>query len=106
MTEQELARIEAIHPRHDHSHAEPACEHCSDDIPKLTAEVRRLQGLIKQAEWSDCDGGGDCCPWCQAEELVFRRGNSLGLGLGLGMVKGKHKPDCPAFPAVKETPTT
>lgn len=54
-----------------------------DDVPALLAEVRRLQGLIKQAEWAG--GTNDwtvepTCPWCGGD-------------------MPEHRPDCPTFPA-------
>lgn len=50
----------------------------------LVAEVRRLRGLVNQAEWA----AGYCCqsetryscPWCDEDE------------------GGVHAPTCPAFP--------
>lgn len=51
-------------------------------VPALVAEVRRLQGLVKQAEWKGGDGYAYVviCPWCSARA-----------------VDEKHKPTCPAF---------
>jgi hypothetical protein len=44
-----------------------------DNVPPLIAEVRRLQGLIKQAEWAagidyphESESRGSC-PWCGCE---------------------------------------
>jgi hypothetical protein len=48
------------------------------EADRLAAEVRRLQGLIKQAEWAVVS----LCPWC-------------------GYMKpGPHHRDCQAFPPV------
>jgi hypothetical protein len=52
-------------------------------IPDLLAEIERLQGLIKQAEWAGERGveSGDC-PWCGASAMYD---------------KNRHEPTCPAF---------
>jgi len=52
--------------------------HARSDVPALLAEVRRLQGLIKQAEWKRGQFG-DLCPWC------------------FGLEVNGHKAACPAF---------
>jgi hypothetical protein len=54
----------------------------ASDVPALVAEVRRLRGLVKDAE---CDGAEPyaaryCCPWC-----------------GKGSGSAQHAPECPAF---------
>lgn len=57
------------------------------DVPALLAEVRRLQGLIKQAEWDGHPGWDEnfrSCPWCGAS--------------GPFCVETPHDPTCPAFP--------
>lgn len=57
--------------------------HARQDIPDLLAEIERLNGLIKQAEWAG-DRGVECgdCPWCGASEMYDKQ---------------RHEPDCPAF---------
>jgi hypothetical protein len=57
-----------------------------DDVPPLIAEVRRLQGLIEDAELTN--GSWHECPWC-GEWLDAQEESGTG-----------HKPDCPAFPPV------
>lgn len=42
------------------------CAHARQDVPALVAEVRRLQGLVKQAEWFRDSDYGNVCPWCDA----------------------------------------
>jgi hypothetical protein len=78
MTEQELQAIEARDRAKRALGGSP-----TSDVVALLAEVRRLQGLIKQAEWDGGDGHRyeveSCCPWCCAHQS---RG---------------HESDCPAF---------
>lgn len=50
----------------------------AEQVPTLVAEVRRLRGLIKKAEWSSREQTGCYCPWCDH------------------YADGKHT-DCPAF---------
>jgi hypothetical protein len=73
MTDQELLDIEA------HRVLSPA-EHDSSDYKALIAEVRRLRGLIREAEWAATCQGDSECPWCQAWAF-----------------QGEHRADCPAF---------
>lgn len=35
-------------------------------VDDLLAEIERLNGLIKQVQWSANDGGDPACPWCGA----------------------------------------
>jgi hypothetical protein len=67
MTEQDLQRMER--------------QWLPDNVPPLIDEVRRLQALIKQAEWFRDSDYGEMCPWCEK-------------------ARPRHKPDCPAFPPV------
>jgi hypothetical protein len=53
--------------------------HVRQDIPDLLAEIERLQGLIKQAEWAVLIDSLAFCPWCN------------------GTDPGPHEPTCPAF---------
>jgi hypothetical protein len=74
-----------------------------DDVPPLIAEVRRLQWLIKQAEWAA--GYGDpydhspngACPWCDATQTYIGRD---GLSRPIVCTDGQHTSECPAFPPV------
>lgn len=58
------------------------------DVRALIAEVRRLRGLIQQAQWAGGDGHAmevePVCPWCR-------------------MWPDTHQPDCPAFGAIRAT---
>lgn len=57
----------------------------------LVAEVRRLRGLLKRAEWAgyhECLGGDEgVCPWCDVEKVMGP----------IGQPPGQHEPSCPAF---------
>lgn len=78
MTDDELKAIEA--------EALGDCSNCMG----LVAEVRRLRGLIKAAEWFAGVGGYDSesgCPWCESDG--FYPSSKLG--------HGRHAADCPAF---------
>lgn len=94
MTEDELKQMEAYARDYD-DRMVPACVHGREPIDRcdqcdgstvlnLVAEVRRLRGLIKSAEWesewSQSIGGGSCCPWCDS-----------------GKGYHPHDVDCPAF---------
>jgi hypothetical protein len=60
------------------------------DVRALVAEVRRLRGLIKKAEWYSGAGGFESehgCPWCDSDGYY----ESSHVG------HGKHQEDCPAF---------
>lgn len=58
---------------------------CREDVPALLAEIERLRGLIKAAEWSAYHetprGDEGVCPWCEVEKAD-----------GTG-----HDMECPAF---------
>jgi hypothetical protein len=54
----------------------------------LVAEVRRLRGLIKEAETHGEWGGDSACPWCDA---VRRR-----AGTSFAYME-PHTMGCPAF---------
>jgi hypothetical protein len=56
------------------------------DIVDLIAEVKLLQGLIKQAEWDSVNGWCVQCPWCRAF-----------WGASIPVPERKHEPTCPAF---------
>jgi hypothetical protein len=52
----------------------------TDAVPFLVAEIRRLRGLIKEAELAADTANIACaCPWCGS------------------MVQEPHAADCPAF---------
>lgn len=101
MTEQELLAIEiraaATNPdRHEEDWQLSQAERASlGDVLPLVAEVRRLQGLIKQAEWSGSGAGQgqvwEECPWCR------------GLLEAYGDQPAGHTPTCPAFGHSGET---
>lgn len=60
--------------------------HARSDIPRLIAEVERLRGLVKQAEW--LGEGGTSCQYCGVIRVV-RDTDRL----------REHAPWCPAFSA-------
>lgn len=69
--------------------------HAREDIPKLIAEVRRLRGLILDAERSATSFGpnGDTassCPWCFM-------GHGFAYLTGDGGAAEGHGSKCPAF---------
>lgn len=83
MTEEHLDQFEALAQMTMAISAESTTSYsASKACVTLVAEVRRLQGLIKQAEWEGYDQGWPCCPWCDA--LAFN-------------ADAVHKPTCPAF---------
>ena len=59
----------------------------SSEVPALLAEIERLRGLIKAAEWSGYHetprGDEGVCPWCDVE--FYTR------------PEGEHAIACPAF---------
>lgn len=64
------------------------CESCGgEDVFALVAEVRRLRGLIKSAEFCGLTEwttqARECCPWCAYNARMD--------------TKRKHAPECPAF---------
>ncbi len=63
---------------------EDAIEDAGRALPAALAEIRRLRGLVKDAEWTGEDGGLHCCPWCFA---------TVASGLGHDASTGH----CPAF---------
>jgi hypothetical protein len=69
-----------------------ACDLCRadppSDVPALVAEVRRLRGLIKSAEWFHYDDV-KMCPWCGASEVRELYGIDRAARL--------HESDCPVF---------
>lgn len=87
MTETELEEIEArLAPD-----IENGGRAATDTVETLIAEVRRLRGLIKDAEWADTAAGEvESCPWC---------GGAAKGGKAWGLYEG-HKPGCPAFSAL------
>jgi hypothetical protein len=77
MTDDELTKLAA-----DAATEPPNGDPWARDVVRLVAEVMRLRGLIKQAEWFSGIGYHDNesgCPWCEADGY------------------GKHNPNCPAF---------
>ena len=81
MTEQDLQAIEARRVDLDEFAGAMGLDErlLHQDVPALIAEVRRLQGVIKQVEWAASYDMTSYCLWCnEAEE------------------KG-HAPTCPAF---------
>lgn len=65
-----------------------------DEIDFLLAEIQRLRGLIKKAEWesyAECmDGDEGVCPWChvlRAQGVVSETHDRT----------DSHYPNCPAF---------
>lgn len=94
MTNEQLAEIEALagayfDPDPNGEWMPSASGLLAGSVPGLIAEVRRLQGLIKQVEWSASAGhiGGEhACPWCRGNPECAVGGQPHG-----------HKPTCPAF---------
>lgn len=78
MSEDELKAIEARH-KEAFDLGDMRLTH-DTDVPELIAEVRRLRGLIKRAEWEGMCCGCNLCPWCGQ-----RKGES------------PHTERCPAF---------
>lgn len=94
MTEEELAVIEAdvavsrVIAADTGATTRIAVESVAEQMLSLVAEVRRLQGLVKAAEWASTPGGRTndaVCPWC---EQWFDAG---------------HAPDCAAFVPQRST---
>lgn len=76
MTDEELRAIEAA----DAKYGSPDVP----GIPALVAEVRRLRGLVRDAETEGCEptASKGYCPWC---------------GYMCGDWKRRHAPECEAF---------
>lgn len=55
-------------------------------VINLVAEVRRLKGLVMDAEWNGAaQWGYVACPWCESDRMPFANDRRV------------HRPDCPAF---------
>lgn len=90
MTESELSAIEAEAAAHTGEH-EDAC--LCNRYRALVAEVRRLRGLINEAEWAGALPGASYrgCPWCTVE-LEFHPSNQK-----------PHDATCAAFGEANDT---
>lgn len=78
MTDEELMAIEA---RVAERERDATCCGYTDET-RLVAEVRRLRGLVKRAEFGCVDDYGRFCPWCDD---------------GGDHEPERHAANCPAF---------
>lgn len=90
MTEAELKAIRVYG-----AEGTPTCYVDAYDGGRLLAEVKRLRGLVKDAQARGCNCGMDTelegCPWCFGEP----RRDSSGYVSDPGVIA--HTDDCPAF---------